>query len=50
MPAEYLKRINITAVEEVDIDTVNTAYLKRVEIVEIVDSDGNPLESPAPNP
>jgi hypothetical protein len=46
--SQYLKRLNIAGVEEVDA-TNNTQYLKRVEIVEVVDSDGNPWE-PVPGP
>ena len=45
----YLKRLQIDSVEEVGVDTTATAYLKRVEIVEVVDSDGNPWE-PVPGP
>ena len=46
----YLKRLQIDSVEEVGVDTkCATAYLKRVEIVEVVDSDGNPWE-PVPGP
>jgi hypothetical protein len=45
----YLKRLNIGAVEEVGVETTGTAYLKRVEIVEVVDQDGNPWE-PVPGP
>ena len=48
MPA-YLKRLQIDSVEEVGVDTTATAYLKRVEIVEVVDSDGTPWE-PVPGP
>ena len=45
----YLKRLDIASVEEVGVETTGTAYLKRVEIVEVVDSDGNPWE-PVPGP
>ena len=45
----YLKRINIDSVEEIGVDTTDSAYLKRVEIVEVVDSDGQPWE-PVPGP
>ena len=45
----YLKRLQIDSVEEVGVDTTATAYLKRVEIVEVVDSDGNPW-APVPGP
>ena len=48
MPA-YLKRLDIAGVEEVGVDTTGTAYLKRVEIVEVVDQNGNPWE-PVPGP
>ena len=48
MPA-YLKRLDIDSVEEVGVETTGTAYLKRVEIVEVVDRDGNPWE-PVPGP
>ena len=46
--SQYLKRLNIAGVEEVE-ETNKTQYLKRVEIVEVVDSDGNPWE-PVPGP
>lgn len=45
----YLKRLNIASVEEVGVETTGTAYLKRVEIVEVVDQDGQPWE-PVPEP
>jgi hypothetical protein len=46
----YLKRLQIGSVQEVGVDTDSAgAYLKRVEIVEVVDSDGNPWE-PVPGP
>ena len=45
----YLKRINIDSVQEIGVDTTDSAYLKRVEIVEFVDSDGQPWE-PVPGP
>lgn len=45
----YLKRLNIDSVEEIGVETTGTAYLKRVEIVEVVDQDGRPWE-PAPGP
>ena len=45
----YLKRLNIDSVLEVGEETTNSAYLKRVEIVEVVDQDGNPWE-PVPGP
>ena len=48
MPA-YLKRLDIAGVEEVGEDTTNSQYLKRVEIVEVVDSNGQPWE-PVPGP
>ena len=48
MPA-YLKRIEIDSIEEVGVDTTNSAYLKRVEVVEVVDSDGQPWD-PVPGP
>jgi hypothetical protein len=43
----YLKRLQIDSVEEFEEDP--SAYLKRVEIVEVVDQDGNPWE-PVPGP
>ena len=45
----YLKRLDIASVEEVGVETTGTAYLKRVEIVEVVDQDGQPWE-PVPGP
>ena len=47
----YLTRLEIAGVQEVGVDTTGTAYLKRVEIVEVVDSDGNPwVPGPGPDP
>ena len=46
---QYLKRLNIDSVQEVGEETTNSTYLKRVEIVEVVDQDGNPWE-PVPGP
>ena len=46
---QYLKRLNIAGVEEAGDTGIKTQYLKRVEIVEVVDSDGNPWE-PVPGP
>ena len=43
----YLKRLQIDSVEESA--EYPSAYLKRVEIVEVVDQDGNPWE-PVPGP
>lgn len=45
----YLKRLQIGSVQEVGVETTGTAYLKRVEIVEVVDQDGQPWE-PVPGP
>lgn len=45
----YLKRLGISGIEEVGVDTTKTQYMKRVEIVEVVDSDGRPWE-PVPGP
>ena len=45
----YLKRLQIDSFEEVGVDTTSSAYLKRVDIVEVVDSDGQPWE-PVPGP
>ena len=47
--SQYLKRLNIDSVQEVGEETTNSTYLKRVEIVEVVDQDGNPWE-PVPGP
>ena len=41
----YLKRLNIDSLEEVGVDTTSSAYLKRVEIVEVVDESGDPSYS-----
>lgn len=47
----YLKRLNIGSVQEIGVDTTNTAYLKRVNVVEVVDQNGNPWEpGPGPDP
>ena len=43
----YLKRLQLDSVEEFEEEP--SAYLKRVEIVEVVDQDGNPWE-PVPGP
>ena len=43
----YLKRLQIDSVEESAEHP--SAYLKRVEVVEVVDQDGNPWE-PVPGP
>ena len=43
---EYLQRMDIAEVEEV---TATGQFLKIVEIVEVVDQEGNPWE-PAPGP
>ena len=40
----YLKRLQIGSVQEVGVETTGTAYLKRVEIVEVVDQNGQPWE------
>ena len=39
----YLKRLNIDSVEEVGVDTTGSAYLKIVEVVEVVDQNGDPF-------
>jgi len=47
----YLKRLEVGSVEEVEVETTNTAYLKQVHVVEIVDEAGRPWEpSPDPDP
>jgi len=47
----YLKQLEIDGVEEVGEGTTNSAYLKIVEIVEVVDQNGNPWEpGPGPDP
>ena len=46
---QYLQRLNIASVEEVGVDATMPHYLKRVNVVEVVDSDGNPWE-PVPGP
>ena len=46
----YLQRIDIAGVEEVGVDGIQAgAFTQRVNIVEVVDSDGNPWE-PVPGP
>ena len=45
--SSYLKRLNISDAD--DSGEVVGAYVKRVSIVEVVDSDGNPWE-PVPGP
>ena len=46
---QYLKRIDIANFG--DVEETETHYLKRVNIVEVVDSDGNPWEpGPGPDP
>ena len=47
MVAQYLKRLELS---EVDEDNYQTQYLKRVVIVEIVDEDGNLFPEPSPDP
>jgi len=47
--SQYLQRLNIASVEEVGVDTNMPHYLKRVDVVEVVDKDGNPWE-PVPGP
>lgn len=47
--SDYLKRLYIDSVIEIGEETTNSAYLKRVEIVEVVDRDGQPWE-PVPGP
>ena len=45
--SQYLQRINIESVEEVGVDTVLPGYQQIVNVVEVVDQDGNPWV-PAP--
>ena len=47
MNSQYLQRIDIEAVEEVGVDTVLPGYQQIVNVVEIVDENGNPWV-PAP--
>jgi hypothetical protein len=47
--AQYLKRLEISDVQEVGVDTNNSQYIKRVDVVEVIDSDGRPWE-PVPGP
>lgn len=44
-----LTRINIDSVKEIGVDATNSAYLKRVDIVEVVDKHGNPWEPVLPS-
>ena len=46
--SQYLKRLEISNVGNVE-EEIQSHYLKRVHIVEVVDSDGNPWE-PVPGP
>ena len=46
--SQYLKRIEISNVGNVE-EEIQSHYLKRVHVVEVVDSDGNPWE-PVPGP
>ena len=45
----YLQHIQIEKVEEVGVDTVLPGYQQIVNVVEVVDQDGNPWE-PVPGP
>ena len=46
----YLKQLEIVGVQEVGVDTPSLSmFTPRVEIVEVLDSDGNPWE-PVPGP
>ena len=47
--SQYLQRLNIASVEEVGVDTTMPHYTQHVNVVEVVDSDGNPWE-PVPGP
>ena len=47
--SQYLQRLNIASVEEVGVDTNMPHYTQHVDVVEVVDSDGNPWE-PVPGP
>ena len=48
--SDYLQRIYITEIEEVE-SSKHGAYAKYVDIVEMVDSDGQPWEpEPGPDP
>ena len=48
--SQYLQRLNIASVEEVGVDNiVLPQYQQIVEVVEVVDNDGNPWE-PVPGP
>ena len=47
--SQYLQRLNIASVEEVGVETNMPHYTQHVDVVEVVDSDGNPWE-PVPGP
>jgi hypothetical protein len=48
--SQYLQRLNITSVEEVGVDNIVLPHYQQiVEVVEVVDNDGNPWE-PVPGP
>lgn len=47
--SQYLQRLNIASVEEVGVDTNMPHYTQHVNVVEVVDSNGNPWE-PVPGP
>ena len=47
--SQYLQRLNIASVEEVGVDTNLPHYTQHVDVVEVVDNDGNPWE-PVPGP
>ena len=42
--SQYLQRLNIASVEEVGVETTMPHYTQHVNVVEVVDSDGNPWE------
>ena len=47
--SQYLQRLNIASVEEVGVDSNMPQYTQHVNVVEVVDKDGNPWE-PVPGP
>ena len=47
--SQYLKRLDITSVEEMGVDTTGSQFLKVVNVVEVIDQDGQPWE-PVPGP
>ena len=42
--AQYLQRLNIASVEEVGEDTNLPHYQQRVNVVEVVDQNGDPFD------